>query len=92
MALVKTMGEEWAPHGIRANAVAPGSVLTPRIEAMWESGEVPRPAEGVAQRLCMPSDIAGAALFLSSALASKITGQTIVVDAGATTKFPFDMG
>ena len=39
--------------------------------------------------MCDPDDIGSALLFLSSQLARKVTGQTLVVDAGVTTKFPF---
>ena len=35
--LVKTMSVEWAPHGIRANVVAPGAILTPRIPHLGEN-------------------------------------------------------
>ena len=88
LSLVRTMSEEWWPR-VRVNAVVPGAVRTPRIEAMWTSGEVPRPTEDVVDRMAEPDDIAAAALFLSSALARRITGQTLVVDGGATTRFPY---
>lgn len=89
VALTRTMAEEWAPHGIRVNAVAPGTVRTPRIEAAWESGEIPRPDAESLARIADPEDVASAALFLSSALARKITGHTLVVDGGTSTAFPF---
>lgn len=92
MALVKTMAEEWAPHGIRVNAVAPGSVLTPRIQAMRESGELKPAKPDEVDRMCEPDDIACGLLFLSSALARRVNGQTLVVDGGKTTMFPFDLG
>ena len=88
LSLVRTMAEEWWPR-VRVNAVVPGAVRTPRIEAMWTSGQIPRPAETVVDRMAEPDDIAAAAVFLSSALARRITGQTLVVDGGATTQFPY---
>jgi NAD(P)-dependent dehydrogenase (short-subunit alcohol dehydrogenase family) len=88
LSLVRTMAEEWWPR-VRVNAVVPGAVRTPRIEAAWTSGEVPRPAADVLDRMAEPDDIAAAALFLSSALARRITGQTLVVDGGTTTRFPY---
>jgi 2-deoxy-D-gluconate 3-dehydrogenase len=89
VALVKTMAEEWWPHGIRANAVVPGAVRTPRIEAAWQSGAIRRPGADVEARMALPEDVAGAIAFLSSELARRITGQMLVVDGGVTTRFPF---
>ncbi|OLT11378.1 hypothetical protein BJF79_24375 [Actinomadura sp. CNU-125] len=88
---VRTLGDELGPHGIRVNAVAPGSILTPRLMAAYpdesatERPSVPTPL-GKNGR---PSDIASAALFLTSALSDFITGQTIVVDGGVTIKDPY---
>jgi len=89
LGLVMTMADEWWRHGIRVNAVVPGAVRTPRIEAAWESGAIRRPAADVVERMALPEDIAGAIAFLSSDLARRITGQTLVVDGGVTTRFPF---
>jgi NAD(P)-dependent dehydrogenase (short-subunit alcohol dehydrogenase family) len=88
LALVRTMAQEWWPQ-VRVNAVVPGAVRTPRIEALWQSGEVARPEDDVTGRMAEPEDIAGAAVFLSSPLARKITGQALVVDGGTTTRFPY---
>ena len=90
LAWVKSVAIELAPHGIRANAVAPGTILTPRMEAQFD-------AERTAQNNAIaplgamgkPSDIASAALFLSSPLAGYITGRTLVVDGGVDVKFPY---
>ena len=92
LALVRTAAEEWWPHGIRVNAVVPGAVRTPRIEAAWEAGTIPRPDADTLGRMAMPEDIADAILFLVSDMARRVTGQSIVVDGGATTKFPFSVG
>jgi len=89
LGLVKTMAEEWWPHGIRVNAVVPGAVRTPRIEAAWQSGAIRRPAPDVVERMALPEDVAGAIAFLASDLARRITGQTLVIDGGVTTRFPF---
>jgi 2-deoxy-D-gluconate 3-dehydrogenase len=89
LALVRTMAEEWWPHGIRVNAVVPGAVRTPRIEAVWQSGAIRRPAADVVERMALPDDVAHAIAFLGSDLARRITGQTLVVDGGVTTRFPF---
>jgi 3-oxoacyl-[acyl-carrier protein] reductase len=88
LALVRTMAEEWWPT-VRVNAVVPGMVRTPRIEGMWERGEVPRPADDMLGRMAEPEDIANAAVFLCSPLARRITGQALVVDGGTSTRFPY---
>jgi NAD(P)-dependent dehydrogenase (short-subunit alcohol dehydrogenase family) len=90
LSLVRTMAEEWWPS-VRVNAVVPGMVRTPRIEGMWESGEIARPGEDVVGRMAEPDDIASAAVFLASPLARCITGQAIVVDGGTSTCFPYHL-
>ena len=92
LAFVRTAADEWWPHRIRINAVVPGTVRTPRIEAAWADGSIPQPSEDTLGRMALPEDIAGAALFLVSDLALRVTGQSIVVDGGISTKFPFDLG
>lgn len=89
MNFVESAAQEWWPHGIRVNAVAPGAVRTPRIEASWADGSVPTPAEDLMGRMALPEDIAGAITFLVSDLSAKITGQTVIVDGGWTTRFPY---
>jgi NAD(P)-dependent dehydrogenase (short-subunit alcohol dehydrogenase family) len=64
-------------------------VRTPRIEEAWASGAIRRPAADVEARMALPEDVAGAIAFLSSDLARRITGQTLVIDGGVTTRFPF---
>lgn len=82
MHLTRTLAADLAP-GVRVNAIAPGLVKTDMARALWEPRE-----EAIARRMPLgrlgePSDIANAALFLTSDLASWVTGQTIVVDGGA---------
>jgi NAD(P)-dependent dehydrogenase (short-subunit alcohol dehydrogenase family) len=90
MSWMRTTAMELAPYGVRANAVAPGSILTPRMEiAFDEERRKLNDANTPLARMGMPSDIASAALFLSSDLAQWITGQTVVVDGGVSVKFPY---
>jgi NAD(P)-dependent dehydrogenase (short-subunit alcohol dehydrogenase family) len=90
VAWVKSAAIELGPHGIRVNAVAPGSILTPRMDAVFNDQQrAENAAIAPLNRMGLPSDIAGAALFLSSDLAPFITGQTLVVDGGVTSKFPY---
>jgi NAD(P)-dependent dehydrogenase (short-subunit alcohol dehydrogenase family) len=92
MSLVRTLAIEMARDHVRVNAVAPGAVLTPRVDALMTEE---RRAESAASiplgRLAAPDDIAHAVAFLASDLASYITGQTIIVDGGATAQFPLSM-
>ncbi len=92
LGLVRTAAEEWWPHGIRVNAVVPGAVRTPRIESAWADGSIPRPDSDTFERMALPEDIAGPILFLVSDLARMVTGQSLVVDGGSTTKFPYALG
>jgi 3-oxoacyl-[acyl-carrier protein] reductase len=81
--LVRYMAVEWAEHGIRVNAVAPGSILTPRRPDTEESRSVLRNSMVPMRRHGTPEEVAGPILFLSSGLASYVTGQTMPVDGGA---------
>jgi NAD(P)-dependent dehydrogenase (short-subunit alcohol dehydrogenase family) len=80
--LTRTMAADLSP-GVRVNAIAPGLVKTDLARALWESGEELIASRMPLKRLGVPDDIAAAALFLASDLASWITGQTLVVDGGA---------
>jgi NAD(P)-dependent dehydrogenase (short-subunit alcohol dehydrogenase family) len=80
---VACMGKELGPSHVRVNAVAPGFVRTPRLNTMLDESQwdelgkiIPLGAAAV------PSEIAGPILFLSSELASHVTGHTLTVDGG----------
>ena len=73
---------EWASLGVRVNCVAPGGVETP---AMREMGFPPEEVDPIPmKRLNQPEDVANCVAFLASDKASTITGQTIVIDGGAS--------
>ena len=80
--LVRTMAVEWAPHNIRVNAIAPGSITTPRIPATPERVERTQQSLIPAKRLGTGDEVGKAALFLLSDLASYVTGHTLPVDGG----------
>jgi len=80
--LTRTFAADLAP-GVRVNAICPGLVKTEFARALWEPAEEAIAKRMPLRRLGQPEDIANAAVFLSSDLASWITGQTIVVDGGA---------
>ncbi len=80
--LTKVLASELGPT-VRVNAIAPGLVKTDMARRLWEVHEEAIARRTPLGRLGVPDDIAGAALFLVSDLASWITGHTLVVDGGA---------
>ncbi|MEL0144270.1 MAG: SDR family oxidoreductase [Alphaproteobacteria bacterium] len=84
--LAKNLAIELGPDNIRVNAVCPGLVKTDFARALWENPDFaePRIAATPLRRLGEPEDIAGAAVFLASKAGQWMTGQTIVIDGGAT--------
>jgi len=92
MSLVRTLAVELGQNGVRVNAVAPGAVLTPRVEAiMSEERRIESASTIPLGRLATPDDIARAVAFLASDLAAYVTGQTLAVDGGATAQFPLSL-
>ncbi|MYU23059.1 SDR family oxidoreductase [Streptomyces sp. SID8352] len=79
--LTAQLAHEFAP-GVRVNAIAPAVVKTRFAAALYEGREEEAAAAYPLGRLGAPSDIGGAAAFLTSAQADWITGQTLVVDGG----------
>jgi NAD(P)-dependent dehydrogenase (short-subunit alcohol dehydrogenase family) len=82
--LTKSLAAEWAPRGVRDNAVAPGYVKTdmapvddPQFHRFWVE-DAPQ------QRYAMPDEISPAVVFLASDAASFMTGSVLVIDGGYT--------
>ena len=85
--LAKHLAVEWAKHGIRVNAVAPGTINTERVQRLPEEPGGPEYLEVIKAahpmgRLGEPSEVAEAILFLASDQASFITGAVLPVDGG----------
>ena len=76
--LTRNLAAEWAPDGIRVNAVFPGPVETPMLDAATQA------RLGQKGRLGKPHEIADAIAFLVSDQASYITGSELVIDGGQT--------
>lgn len=83
----KSVALQYGKHGVRVNAVCPGTIATPMVERMSAGGEldVEAAAGGVPLgRLGRPEEIAAAVLWLCSDAASYVTGAALAVDAGHT--------
>ncbi|MDN8007080.1 glucose 1-dehydrogenase [Burkholderia multivorans] len=84
--LTKSAALEYAARGIRVNAVCPGLIWTPMVDQMVASGQGPAleamTASVPMQRHGRPEEIADAVLWLSSSMASYVTGQSISIDGG----------
>ena len=80
----KSVAAEWAPHGVRVVALAPGRTLTPMTAASLSNQK--QRAEGLKHipkgRYGNPEEMAKLTLFLASGLASYIVGETVVADGG----------
>ncbi|MET9116822.1 SDR family oxidoreductase [Streptomyces longwoodensis] len=79
--LTQQLAHEFAPK-VRVNAIAPAVVKTKFAQALYEGREEEAAAAYPLGRLGVPSDIGGAAAFLTSGQSDWVTGQTLVVDGG----------
>ena len=87
LGLTKSAALEYAPRGVRINAVCPGTIDTPMVERMTTAGELDLGAALAAipmARLGKADEIASAVLWLCSPGASYVTGVALAVDGGYT--------
>jgi NAD(P)-dependent dehydrogenase (short-subunit alcohol dehydrogenase family) len=83
--LARALALDWAPEGIRVNALCPGLVATPMLAAF--AGDLaPLAAEQPLGRLARPEECAEVALFLASGRSSFVTGVALPVDGGFTAR------
>lgn len=85
--LAKSLAVEWAPQGIRVNAVSPGYILSDMTRQFTEENpDLKRRWEGLipAGRMGVPDDLHGLVLLLASDAAGYLTGQDIIIDGGYT--------
>lgn len=82
--LTKALANEWAPHRINVNAIAPGYMATANTAALRRDEVRNRQILDriPAGRWGSPTDLAGAAVFLSSSASDYVTGHVLVVDGG----------
>jgi len=87
IALTRSLAVEWAPHGIRLNAIAPGYFVTPMTDQLKQRDAafyqelVDRVPLG---RFGQGPDLAGTVVYLASQASAFVTGHTLVVDGGYT--------
>lgn len=84
--ITRTFAHDWAEYNINVNAISPGFIATDLIrdnlkDKEWVKANTARIPMG---RLGEPDELAGAVLFLSSPLASYVTGVNLVIDGGRT--------
>jgi gluconate 5-dehydrogenase len=85
--LTMSLADDWGPHGITVNCLAPGWFKTDQNAVLYEDPEwvaylvdrIPLKRPGV------PADLAGALIFLASDASAYVTGQTLLVDGGIST-------
>ena len=84
--LTKVMALEWAEHGIRANAIAPGFMDTPLAAPIWANDDMRRWILNRVplSRPGLPHELVGACVLLASDAGSFLNGQTLYVDGGAS--------
>lgn len=84
--ITKALALEWAPAGIRVNALGPALVITPGTKHIAENPELAKKYATAVPlgRIGLPEDMVGAVVFLASDAAGFVTGQTIYVDGGLT--------
>jgi gluconate 5-dehydrogenase len=82
--LTMSLADDWSPHGVTVNCLAPGWFKTSQNRVMYEDPEwVEYLVERIpANRPGMPNDLDGAVVFLASEASRYITGQTLLVDGG----------
>ena len=84
VSMTRDLATSWAPHGITVNAIAPGWFPTKMSGGLIEKFE-DRMLSGIPlHRFGNPEDLKGVIVFLASSAADYMTGQTVIVDGGAT--------
>jgi gluconate 5-dehydrogenase len=82
--LTQELAARWACYNIRVNAIAPGYFETRMTEKIWEAAQKQMEEDVPMGRGGSEGEMKGVAIFLASAASDYVTGQTIVVDGGAT--------
>src|SRR5881396_1588273 len=86
--LTKVAALDYAAQGVRVNAIAPGPILTERLEAAGEDAQRKAGLAMPMRRIGQPIDVASAAVWLCSDQASFVTGTTLIIDGGKLAGVP----
>ncbi len=86
--LTRAIAQEWSPHGINCNAIAPGFFRTPLTAAVFDDPEMSsrNAAQTCKSRNGELADLFGITVFLASDASDYVTGQTLMVDGGFSAK------
>jgi len=84
MSFTRSMAADFAPRGIRVNALAPGTVDTDMVRNNPPEMQAMMAAASFMKRAAHPDEMVGPALFLASDAASFVTGQVVIADGGLT--------
>lgn len=86
MQLARNLACEYGRHNVRVNCITPGLIKTDFAKALWDNPDNLKAstARSPLLRIGIPDEIAGAAVFLGSAAGNFMTGQSMVIDGGAT--------
>lgn len=84
--LTSVCAKEWGTDGIRVNCIAPGLIKTEFSRALWENEAIlgNSTSSSALKRIGLPEEMAGAVVYFASAASTFTTGQTLVLDGGAT--------
>jgi NAD(P)-dependent dehydrogenase (short-subunit alcohol dehydrogenase family) len=83
LGLTRTLAAEWAPDGVRVNAVVPGLFATPKVLAMPDSARERLLASVPMGRVATLGEVVGSIVYLLSPSAGYTTGQALRLDGGA---------
>jgi NAD(P)-dependent dehydrogenase (short-subunit alcohol dehydrogenase family) len=82
LSFTRSMAADFAPRGIRVNALAPGTVDTDMVRNNTEEAQARMAAASWQSRMAAPDEMLGPALFLASDASSFVTGQVVIADGG----------